>query len=117
MNARLNRRAFISLLGGTAAWPLAARAQQAGSWLATTFLGSVAAFTAAMAIGPARADDKGVLHTHYDGVTNDLLTAGLLQYRNARGIVLHTVGRTARIAFVAATICEMARSKLTSDWK
>ena len=47
------------------------------AWLATTFLGSVAAFTAAMAIGPARADDKGVLHTHYDGITNDLLTAGL----------------------------------------
>jgi len=47
------------------------------AWLATTFLGSVAAFTAAIAIGPARADDKGVLHTHYDGITNDLLTAGL----------------------------------------
>jgi hydroxybutyrate-dimer hydrolase len=47
------------------------------AWLATTFLGSVGAFTAAMAIGPARADDNGVLHTHYDGITNDLLTAGL----------------------------------------
>src|SRR6516164_10832448 len=47
------------------------------AWLATTFLGSVVAFTAAMAIGPARADEKGVLHTHYDGITNDLLTAGL----------------------------------------
>src|SRR6201997_2529611 len=47
------------------------------AWLATTFLGSVAAVTAAMAIGPARAGGKGVRHTHYDGIPTDLLTAGL----------------------------------------
>jgi hydroxybutyrate-dimer hydrolase len=34
-------------------------------------------FSAAMMAELARADDNGVQHTHYDGVTNDLLTAGL----------------------------------------
>ena len=49
------------------------------AWLATTFLASASlvTFTAVMASESARADDNGVLHTHYDGVTNDLLTAGL----------------------------------------
>src|SRR5260370_1031958 len=49
------------------------------AWLATTLLASASlvTFTAAMAIDSARADDDGVLHKHYDGVTNDLLTAGL----------------------------------------
>src|SRR5262245_17655105 len=37
---------------------------------------SLVMFNAAV-IEPARAGDSGVLHTHYDGVTNDLLTAGL----------------------------------------
>ncbi|HET7888422.1 MAG TPA: 3-hydroxybutyrate oligomer hydrolase family protein [Bradyrhizobium sp.] len=39
---------------------------------------SALALAATMTNTPAAADaDEGVLHTHYDGVTNDLLTAGL----------------------------------------
>jgi hydroxybutyrate-dimer hydrolase len=38
---------------------------------------SLTALTAATIGEPAWADDDHVLHTHYDGVTNDLLTAGL----------------------------------------
>jgi hydroxybutyrate-dimer hydrolase len=38
---------------------------------------SLAALSAVMANETAAARDDGVLHTHYDGVTNDLLTAGL----------------------------------------
>src|SRR5258708_34537313 len=49
--------------------------------LATTWLVSASVVTLAALIANTRAvaDNDGVLHTHYDGVTNDLLTAGLGQ--------------------------------------
>ena len=47
--------------------------------LAATLLASAALglLTVQVAIAPGYAESNGVLHTHYDGVTNDLLTAGL----------------------------------------
>ena len=49
------------------------------AWHAAMFLVSVSVCTLAVAgrLAPAWADDDRILHTHYDGVSNDLLTAGL----------------------------------------
>ncbi|MFL5096411.1 MAG: 3-hydroxybutyrate oligomer hydrolase family protein [Xanthobacteraceae bacterium] len=49
------------------------------AWRAAMFLVSVSVGTLAVTarLAPAWADDDRVLHTRYDGVTNDLLTAGL----------------------------------------
>jgi hydroxybutyrate-dimer hydrolase len=45
--------------------------------VAFTLVMSSVALTAATMAERAWADDDRVLHTHYDGITNDLLTAGL----------------------------------------
>ena len=82
----LRRREFITLLGGVAAWPLAARAQQAGKLPSIGFVGSNAsawgAWTAAFV---ARLHDLGWIEGRTLGI----------EYRWSEG-------RPERIAEIAA---------------
>jgi hypothetical protein len=54
MTAKMQRRDFITLLGGAATWPLDAGAQQAGKIPRVGFMGNSTAALEANLIGPFR---------------------------------------------------------------
>jgi putative tryptophan/tyrosine transport system substrate-binding protein len=70
MTAKMKRRDFITLLGGAAAWPLAARAQQAGRLLQIT-------------VWMARANDAEGLR-HASALREGLQALGWTNGRNVR---------------------------------
>ena len=82
----IGRRAFVSLLGGAAAWPLAARAQQAGKLPTIGFLGADAS-----AFSPWTA--AFVAH---------LRELGWIENRNVAIEYRWSEGRTERYAEIAA---------------
>jgi putative ABC transport system substrate-binding protein len=90
----VNRRAFITLLGGVAAWPLAARAQQAGKTARIGFLG------AASASGYAR---------QVEGFRSGLRDLGYIEGTNIIIAYRWAEGNYARLPELAA---ELIRSKV-----
>src|SRR6516164_9410260 len=95
MTAKMQRRTFISLIGGAAAWPLAARAQQAGRVYRIGFLG----------VGT----DLPVIATGYPAFRDELRKRGFIDGRNLT-VELHATPQQADRYYADATT--LARSNV-----
>ena len=76
----MKRRAFITLLGGAAAWPLAARAQQGRLPL----------------VGVLRPNPKDIVETFADPFRRYMKAIGWEEGRNIRFLFVWTEGRSER---------------------
>jgi putative ABC transport system substrate-binding protein len=96
----MNRREFITLLGGTAGWPLAAKAQQPS----LPIVGFLSSLSAAALTGPVAASRHGLGSVGYEEGKNvaiefkwaeghyDLLPALAAELVKQRAAVIVTVG-------------------------
>jgi putative tryptophan/tyrosine transport system substrate-binding protein len=113
MIATMKRRDFITLLGGAAAWPLAARAQQAGKVYRIGFLGNSTAALEANLVGPFR---DGLRALGYEEGRNIVI-----EYRWAEGeyerfpaLIAELVASNVDVIVTAGTPASLAVKKATT---
>ncbi len=109
----MKRRTFITLLGGVAAWPLAARAQQAGKIPRVGFMGNSTAALEANLVGPFR---DGLRELGYQEGRNIVI-----EYRWAEGnyerfpaLVAELLAVPVDVIVTAGTPATLAVKKATS---
>ena len=84
----MKRREFISLLGGAAAWPLAARAQQPAKLPTVGFIGSDTPDAYAVLLRAFRVGLKATGFIEGQNVAIEVgLRAGTTNYQNSRSIL------------------------------
>jgi len=108
----MNRRAVMLALGGAAAWPLPARAQQAGMPV-VAYLGLTSADTDAYLLAPFR---KGLSEAGFDDGRNVII-----DYRFADGdvsrlpaLAAELVGRKVTVAFTGTTVSALVMKAATA---
>src|SRR5215468_11878230 len=110
---RLQRRRFITLLGGAAAWPLAARAQHRGKIPRVGFMGNSTAALEANLIGPFR---EGLREHGYEEGRNVEIVFRWAEGRYERfpALVAELIAANVDVIVTAGTPAALAVKQATS---
>ena len=109
----LTRRAFIALLGGAAAWPLGARAQQSPNVPRIGFMGSSSAALEANLVGPFR---EGLRELGYEDGRNIVIEYRWAEgkYERFLGLVAELLAAKVDVIVTAGTPAALAVKKATT---